>query len=190
MPDLNFGPAGVDIGNEGQLAQVNSGSLMQSIATFGAGTPLGGGLGVGGMNAGAIGSGVSDLFQAAGDAAEAKNYASAATLATQNDEFTIQSTKVQQSQAARSIFSTIGAQKTGVAGSGFTESGSALSLLQNSASQGALTHQMIGQQGLITEAGYAEQAKAYTTMKEAANTAETGSVIGGVFNIAAGILGL
>jgi hypothetical protein len=188
MPDLNFGPAGV--GTSPQLAQVNSSNLMQSIATFGAGTPIGGGAGLGGMNFGAIGSGVSDLFQGAGDLKEAKNYAMAATLATQNDQFTIQSTKVQQSQAARSIFSTIGAQKGGVSGSGFTESGSALSLLANSASQGALTHQMIGQQGLITEAGYAEQAKAFTNMKEAANTAANGSFIGGIANIALGIIGL
>lgn len=194
MPNLDFGPAGVDNGDEsavnGSLATVNSSSLMSSIASFGAGTPIGGGQGVGGMNFGMAGNAVSDIFQGLGDASEAKSYAAAATLATQNDEFEQQSVKVQQSQASRQVFQTIGAQKAGVAATGFNESGSALSLLANSASQAALSHQMIGQQGLITEAGYAEQAKAYTDMKEAANTAENGSFLGGALNAVGSILGL
>jgi hypothetical protein len=47
---------------------------------------------------------------------------------------------------------TLGGQEADVAGAGFSEGGSALDLLRSSASQGALTHAVLGQQGLITEA--------------------------------------
>ena len=50
-------------------------------------------------------------------------------------------------------------------------SGSALDILRDSASQAALTHAVIGQQGLIQEAGYTEQAQSYKLMQEAANNA-------------------
>ncbi len=44
-----------------------------------------------------------------------------------------------------------------MAGAGLGESGSALDILRDSASQGALTKATLGQQGLINEAGYQEQ---------------------------------
>jgi hypothetical protein len=50
-------------------------------------------------------------------------------------------------------------------------SGSSLDLMRDSASQGALTHAVLGQQGLITEAGYAEQATSYEMMSQAAQQA-------------------
>jgi hypothetical protein len=43
--------------------------------------------------------------------------------------------------------------------------------LRDSASQGALTHAVLGQQGLITEAGYQEQATSYQNMATAATNA-------------------
>ena len=58
-----------------------------------------------------------------------------------------------------------------MAGAGFAESGSALDLLRDSASQGALAHAVIGQQGLITEAGYEQQRQSYQIMQGAANDA-------------------
>jgi hypothetical protein len=58
-----------------------------------------------------------------------------------------------------------------VAGAGFAESGSALDLLCSSVQQGALTHAVLGQQGLITEAGYTERAQSYKTMADAATAA-------------------
>jgi hypothetical protein len=51
------------------------------------------------------------------------------------------------------------------------QSGSALDLLRESASQGAMTKAVLGEQGLITEAGYQEQAKSYTDMASAAGVA-------------------
>jgi hypothetical protein len=59
-------------------------------------------------------------------------------------------------------------------------------VLRDSAAQGALTHAVLGQQGLITEAGYKQQAQSYTTMQQAAtqagnaeNEAATGAEITG-----------
>ena len=129
-----------------------------------------------------IGGAVSDLFssqetaaglniKAQGDIAEGQEYTLAAGLAGQNEQFTEQSTAIKEMQAEREANMTIGAQKAGVAASGFEEGGSALDLLRDSASQAALQRQVLGQQGLITEAGYQEQQQSYQTMASAATTA-------------------
>ena len=82
----------------------------------------------------------------------------------------------------------IGGQEADVAGAGFEASGSAIDLMRDSASQGALTKAVGEQQGLIQEAGYTEQAKSYQTMSQAANMAANaedkaaeGSTISGIF---------
>lgn len=106
-----------------------------------------------------------------GDLAEADNYDLAATLAKQNEEFTKQSTAIKDVQAQRQIYLGLGDTSASVAGSGFGEGGSALDIMRQGAQQGALTKQVIGQQGLITEAGYDEQQKAYKNMAEAARYA-------------------
>lgn len=125
-----------------------------------------------------IGGAVSDLFgasshrsKAEGDRLEAQNYDLASGLATQNEKFTETSTAIKQAQLDRSIYQTIGGQQADVAGAGFAASGSSLDLLRDSAQQGALTKAVAGQQGLITEAGYTEQAQSYTTMAKAARVA-------------------
>jgi hypothetical protein len=67
-------------------------------------------------------------------------------------------------------------------------------LLRDSAQQGAITKQMIGEQGLITEAGYREQQQSYLNMESAAmqaagaekNAATTADITGGI-KAAAGI---
>lgn len=110
-------------------------------------------------------------IKAQGDLAEASNYDLASDLAQQNEKFTETSTAVKAQQIARSNFQTIGGQQADVAGAGFASSGSSLDLLRDSASQGALTSAVAGQQGLITEASYTEQAKSYQTMSQAATTA-------------------
>lgn len=122
-----------------------------------------------------IGGAASDLFasfgdkaKAKGDFAEATNYGLASDLATQNEKFTETSTAIKEAQQQREMMNTLGGQQADVAGAGFAASGSALDLLRDSASQGALTHAVLGQQGLITEAGYTEQAQSYKTMQQAA----------------------
>lgn len=102
--------------------------------------------------------------KAAGDTAESENYDLAAALATANSAYTAQSTRIQQAQTDRQITQTIGTQRAGVAGAGFASGGSAGDLLRDSASQGALAKGVLANQGLITEAGFDEQAKSYTTL--------------------------
>lgn len=121
---------------------------------------------------------VSDLFaaegdraKAAGDRSEAQDYGLASDLAGQNEKFTEESTQIKEAQQARQMTQSLGSTAADVAGAGFSASGSALDIMRDSASQGALTHAVLGQQGLITEAGYTEQQKAYTNMQGAANAA-------------------
>jgi hypothetical protein len=125
-----------------------------------------------------IGGAVNDLFgadahraKAAGDVFEKKNYDLAAVYADQNAKFTETSTAIKGAQLDRQLYQTIGGQAADVAGAGFAASGSALDLMRDSASQGALTHAVAGEQGLITEAGYKEQAESFRNMSGAAQVA-------------------
>lgn len=108
--------------------------------------------------------------KATGDLAEASNYDLAEGLAQANEAYAAQSTRIQQSQLDRQITMTIGGQRAGVAAAGFAEGGSAGDLLRDSASQGALAKGVLAEQGVITEAGYEEQAKSYQTMAETGRT--------------------
>ena len=125
------------------------------------------------------GGAVADLFasqgselRAQGLGIEAGNLDAAAAFAGQNIGFTQQSTAIKEMAAERNIFQTMGAQEAGTAGAGFSASGSALDLLRSSAQQGALTKAVLGQQGLITEAGFAEQQRAYQAQANAARLAQ------------------
>jgi hypothetical protein len=105
--------------------------------------------------------------KAQGDLAEATNYDLAAGLAQQNEAFTEQSTRIQNAQAARQETLVLGGQRAQVAGAGFALGGNALDIMRDSASQAALQRGVLQQQGLITEAGYEEQAKSFQTMAAA-----------------------
>lgn len=125
-----------------------------------------------------IGGAVQDLFaadahrsKAQGLRIEAGNYDRSSAFAEQNEDFTKTSTAIKQSQLDRDIFKTLGGQAADVAGAGFAASGSALDLMRDSASQGALMKAVGGLQGLITEEGYDVQAKNFTAMGEAARLA-------------------
>jgi hypothetical protein len=147
-----------------------------------------------------VGSGVSGFFQGLGDQAKAQGdrlegqrYEEAAGLADLNAAFTVQSEALQEFQAGRAAEQTIGSIHADVAASGFTEGGSALDILRDSANQAALQGAVLKQQGLITEAGYQEQAASYRIMADAANkaasaedTAAMGSFIGAGVSVAAG----
>ena len=113
-------------------------------------------------------------IQAEGDLAEGQNYDLAATLAGQNAQYTEASTAIKEAQLDRTTSMAIGGQQADVAGAGFSSSGSALDLLRDSASQGALTKAVTGQQGLIQEAGYQEQQQSYETMSAAAKSTAAG----------------
>ncbi len=139
----------------------------------------GGGFGTGTI--GAAGGAVSDLFAASalrtkgkGSRIEAEEYGIAQNQSLRNAQFTETSTAIKQAQLQRQVNMTLGQQQADVAASGFvTGQGSALDLLRDSAAQGALQKQVLGQQGLITEAGYKEQAESYDIMKNASEMAAT-----------------
>ncbi len=104
------------------------------------------------------------------------NYELPAGLARQNEEYVKESTAIQQTQLDRQIYQTIGGQQAGTAGAGLAASGSALDLLADSAAQGALAKDVLAKQGLITEAGYEEQAQSYDTMAAAGRMAYAGEM--------------
>lgn len=112
-----------------------------------------------------------DNIKAQGDIAEASNYGLAAGLASQNAQFSQLSTAIGQVQTQRQINQTIGTQTAQIGAAGLNESGSALDLLASSAQQGALTKAVGQAQGLITTAGYQEQAQSYQTLQSAATSA-------------------
>jgi hypothetical protein len=125
-----------------------------------------------------IGGAFSDLMAASaarskqqGLQLEEQQYEEAAQFAQQNVEYTKQSTDIQEYQKSREIMQTLGQQQADVASAGFAASGSALDLERESANQGALAQGVLAQQGLITEAGYEEQAQSYQIMAQAAGVA-------------------
>ncbi len=116
-------------------------------------------------------AGEGDLLKAKGAAFEQQAYVEAAGLAQQNEQFAALSTAIRQSQADRQLYQALGTTRADIAGAGLAQSGSALDILRESAQQGAMTKAVLGEQGLITEAGYAEQAKSYNDMAAAAGVA-------------------
>lgn len=134
-----------------------------------------------------LGGGISSLFGAAGDISEAKAYTQAATYAKQNEAITAASTRLQEAQASRKIFQTLGAQSAQVASAGFAASGSSLDLARSSIQQGSVQKQLIADQGLINENGFAEEASHYEGMASAAKKAAGGGILGGILKIAGAV---
>jgi hypothetical protein len=112
-----------------------------------------------------------DLLQGQGDVLEGQAYGEASTLASLNAEYTTESTAIQVSQADRALYMNLGTQAATAGGSGSSGGGSAADILRNSAQQGALNRGVLQQQGLITTAGYTEQANAYTLQQQASGVA-------------------
>lgn len=138
-------------------------------------------------NLGAAASDVGAYFgsqaKQAFDIAEQQSYEEAATLASQNEQYTQTSTAIQEAQANRQLLLGQGKTQAEVAGGGFSLSGSALDIMRSGAQQGALQKAVIGQQGLITEAGYKEQAQSLTTMAAAAGKAASAEGTAGIFSL-------
>lgn len=103
-------------------------------------------------------------IKAKGTLAEAENYDLAAGLARQNKAFTAESFAIQGMQKLREVSKVIGGQQADIAGAGMAASGSALDILRESASQGALAKEALSRQGLIQEAAYDEQDKSFQLM--------------------------
>ena len=136
---------------------------------------------------GDIGGAVSSLFAAQGNAAEGSAYGQAATLAEQNAQIAKTSTAIQEAQAGRQIYKTVGAEQAGIAGAGLASSGTAKDLLASSLQQGALTRATIGAQGQIQQNAYQAQAQSYLGMQQAAQAAAKASQAGGALSALSGV---
>ncbi len=134
-----------------------------------------------------FGGAVSSLFASRGSTAAASSYTEAAAIAEQNALLAKTATAIQETQESRQIYKVLGKQRADIGGAGFAQSGTALDLLRDSASQGALTKAMTAEQGAITENSYAAQAGMYSGLARAARSAGTGSEIGGILQAAGGI---
>lgn len=135
----------------------------------------------------AAGSAVSDIFGAVGSFASAKGYKAAAGYAQENADIAAQSARIQGVMAQRQITKTLGGQRTDIAGAGLAASGSALDVVRDSAHQGALTKQLIANQGAINVQGYQAEASSYDAMATAAKASGTGGLINGVISAAAAV---
>lgn len=135
-----------------------------------------------------IGGAVSSLFTSEGNAAQAKDFQGAATLAEQNAQLAAASTRIQEQQTSRSVAQSLGTTEADVAGAGFTTSGSALDILKSSAQQGALAKSLVNIQGAINENSYAAQAGAYSGEASAAKEASTAGTIGAIASIGGALI--
>lgn len=134
------------------------------------------------------GGAVSDLFAAQGSKLAGKQYGMAAASSEQAARDTELSTGIQLVQADRNILQVTGGQLSDTSGAGFSMSGSAGDLLRMSASNGALTKQLISEQGNMTAAGFRSQAQSYRTQQAGAKTESTGQLIGAGLNILSSFL--
>lgn len=108
---------------------------------------------------------------ATGYTAEATAYGQAANIATNNSTIAGVVGGIQTLQQQRQVLAATSTQRAQVAGNGFLEAGSNVSLLQASVQQGNLGAQQIGLQTALEQGGYAEEASAATAEQTAATAA-------------------
>jgi hypothetical protein len=135
-----------------------------------------------------LGGAASSLFGAEGNSAQAQSFQGAADLATQNAQLAATSTRIQETQTARSVAMSLGTTQADVAGAGFTMSGSALDLLKSSAQQGSLAKSLVNIQGAINENSYAAQAGAYSGEAAAAKEASKAGMIGAIASVGGALI--
>ena len=139
---------------------------------------------------GTIGAGIGDLFDAAMSKDAAKSLDVAGTMEETNAKIAKASIGIQHAAIARDIYKVTGGQRADIAGGGFTLSGSALDVMQDSARQGSLAQSLVQNQGMIEV--QAHEIQAYTLHAQAAQARAqaAASTFGGIVNIGLGILGL
>ena len=133
-----------------------------------------------------IGSGVSDLFSAAGDFLSGQAYSLASSYDTKSAKITKLATGIQEQQQQRQAFMVLGATNAAVAGSGFENSGSAMDILKSNAQQASLNKALVGEQGYLTQTGYEEAAAVAKEQAKAANMSGIGQSVAGIASIVTG----
>lgn len=135
-----------------------------------------------------FGSAAADLLEAQGATTSAGTYMQAASVSEQNAAVEAQSTAIQEVQAQRKLYSTVGGQQAEVAGAGFGASGTALDLMRSSAEQGALTQQVTQLQGSLNVSAYQQQAAAETGQAQSAETAASAETSAAGYAQASGVV--
>lgn len=123
---------------------------------------------------GGIGTYLGDNLTAQGDETEAQDYELAAQYAEEEVNVARQNMAIGEYGAERNLALAQGQTKNAVAGGGFAESGSALSILQSNARQGTLQQAVAEVNGESQIAGYTEEAEAYNNMATEASNAASG----------------
>lgn len=140
-----------------------------------------------GAAAAATGEATALSEESQGASAEAGQYQKAAAISSNNATIALVSGGLEQYVQTRQLQNTLGAQRAGVAGGGFQESGSAVDLARSSLQQGLLQNQVIGLNANMQAGGYLEQAQAseaeataaqYASSAEAAQSGAASQVAG------------
>ncbi len=186
-----------DVGVAGEDFTGGGGGSSSSF-NFGAGVSVAGDVlgGFGAFEAGQS-TAAADRAKARGFGLESTAYTQAAGYAQGNVDLAEEAKAIKNYQTMRHVAAVEGSQKAAVGGAGFAESGTALSLLKDSAAQGALASGLVNVQGEIQAQGYrAQQASdlalsnealnAQAAAKHAASAAEDQGIFGLIGGIAKG----
>lgn len=137
-----------------------------------------------------FGAAADALFAKSGHKLSAQGYRDAAASSRKNEEYSVMSTDIKMMQADRAITKTLGGQEADIASSGFTFGGSALDIIADSMSQGALTKDLIDLQGDIDLNTIQAQTRAYDLQAMAADKAGERSGLSAIINGVAGLASL
>lgn len=136
-----------------------------------------------------------DEARATGYELESQAYNTAAGFASGNVDIAEEAKRIKAYQQQRTIDATIGTQEAQVGNAGFSQSGTALSLLRSSMAQGALATGLVNVQGETQAQGYRAQVASDTLLAEkskdaaeAAKSAESSDIFGGLLGGAGGII--
>lgn len=143
--------------------------------------------GLGGAVSGIFG-GIAGGQQAKGYKAAEAGYLNAAQRSRENAFLSAEGTSIKQLQASREIFRVLGGIRSDVAGAGLKQMGSAGDILRSSASEAALTRQLLGLQGSIEQRGYEQEAESYQAMAASAATSASASKSSGIGSTIGGLI--
>lgn len=158
---------------------------------------LSGGFGVASDLFSSLGAAKADKLTAGGYTQAAASYQQATDLTNEAADVADASQNIQEMQNERNIFKTLGGQQSDIAGAGLQNSGSALDIMRDSASQAGLSRQLLGTQGAINQLGYQKEAASYQGLKgtaeasaAAANASASTKKKSGILGAIGGAIGL
>lgn len=135
---------------------------------------------------GAIGGGGGSIIGGIGDIFASQDYGKAASLAVNAEQFSAESTALQEYVLNKQIRTGMGSERAAYAGANLKTSGSAIDVLRNTAQLGSLRKSQIQVQGQINELGYQEQALGLESQQSAATAGAISGFTSGIGEMAMG----